>query len=84
MVNKIQPSRAEVNDLTNAVLDGCDGVLLSAETAYGNNPVAALRTAAAICVEAERHLNYAAITEHILKTKAKTLTIAENICHCAV
>jgi pyruvate kinase len=53
MVEEERPTRAEVGDVANAVFEGADGILLSAETAIGAHPVAAVRTAARIAEVAE-------------------------------
>lgn len=54
MVESPQPTRAEVLDVANAVIDGTDAVMLSAETAAGRFPVAAVTAMARICMGAER------------------------------
>ncbi|MDE2785025.1 MAG: pyruvate kinase [Chloroflexota bacterium] len=58
MVNSPTPTRAEVSDIANAVLDGCDSILLSDEIAVGSYPVEAVRIADAAIVQAEKMYHY--------------------------
>jgi pyruvate kinase len=54
MISNITPTRAEVNDVANAVLDGADAVMLSGETSVGKFPIDVIRTMANIVKEMEK------------------------------
>jgi pyruvate kinase len=78
MVGSRRPSRAEVTDIANAVLDGSDALMLSEESAIGKYPIEAVKTMAKVAME----------TEKILKPRwdmeADMKTVPQAICHAAI
>ncbi len=69
MVNSIRPTRAEVSDVANAIFDGTDAIMLSAETSIGKYPVWAVRIMAKIAQVTESRLPY----EQMLAERGKWL-----------
>lgn len=55
MINNPRPTRAEAADVANAIFDGTDAVMLSAESAAGKYPVQSIRMMSSIILESERH-----------------------------
>jgi pyruvate kinase len=70
MVSGPQPTRAEVTDVANAILDGTDAIMLSEETAIGNYPLEAVETMNKIALRVEKAIDYEKIlSERSLSVK---------------
>ncbi len=78
MITNFTPTRAEVNDVANAVLDGADAVMLSAETSVGAFPVQAIQIMKRIISEVESHANIY-YREHAPVLKTQTF-VSDSIC----
>ncbi len=81
MVESPVPTRAEVNDVANAILDGTDAVMLSEESAIGKYPVKSVEVMAKIAVKAEEYLNY--YRESKILAHGDTSKIPDSISHSA-
>ena len=85
MINSPRPTRAEVTDVANAIMDGTDAIMLSAETSMVNIRVQAVKMMYEIARETERHLPY----EQLLEERGRWLErqtdelISFNACHTA-
>ncbi|MBV9192502.1 MAG: pyruvate kinase [Solirubrobacterales bacterium] len=85
MVNSSRPTRAEVADVANAILDGTDAVMLSQETAIGQYPVQAIEMMAAVAERTERQLPYREWNEERVRRDARdpAYTVAYSACAAA-
>jgi pyruvate kinase len=85
MVHSSRPTRAEVADVANAILDGTDAVMLSQETAVGAHPVGAIAMMAAIAERTEATANYLEWNERRVRRDARdpAYTVAYSACVAA-
>ena len=84
MTNHPRPTRAEAGDVANAVLDGTDAVMLSAESASGNFPIQAVNMMSKCCAESERCMDYKRIYNDIKLFTPSPVSTSEALAASAV
>jgi pyruvate kinase len=86
MIQNPRPTRAEVADVFNAVIDGTDCVMLSGETAMGGFPVESVKIMGEICIEAEAQINYRELFLKLREMTAKVpkFNVPESVTSSAV
>lgn len=82
MENSLIPSRAEVSDVANAVLDGCDSVVLSLETMLGKYPLDSLEIMKKVIIATENEIDYIDLHSRALRTDKLDTTgsLAYSVC----
>jgi len=81
MITSLTPTRAEVNDVANSVMDGADAVMLSGETATGNYPVQVIQKMTQIC-EAVEDSPLIQVPQNTPQIKTKRF-VTKTVCHQA-
>ena len=77
MMRNPRPTRAEVTDVANAILDGSDAIMLSGETAIGKYPIESVKTMNKIATKTEESLDYAEVLK--LRTSTKDISTTNAI-----
>lgn len=80
MITKPRPTRAEANDVANAIFDGTDAVMLSGETAMGEYPVEAVTIMANIAMRTEKEVDYRGLADEIYSETRDSRTPADAVC----
>jgi pyruvate kinase len=80
MIKNSRPTRAEVSDVANAILDGTDAIMLSGETAFGDYPLASVKTMSKIAIETEKGIKLS----KVIPLYQNEETVTSYLCQSAV
>jgi pyruvate kinase len=82
MKSSIKPTRAEVSDIANAVLDNVDALMLGEETAIGNYPLEAVKLMKSVIEDIEKDIDYKKILTELIKNKDIDISKAISYSAC--
>ncbi|MDD2365089.1 MAG: pyruvate kinase [Desulfuromonadaceae bacterium] len=83
MIRNPRPTRAETSDVANAIIDGTDAIMLSAETASGDFPIESVKTMSRIARNVESADLHVAVSEHFGTVRTTAQAVAEASCRTA-
>ena len=84
MINSSVPTRAEVNDIANAIYDGADAMMLSGETAIGDYPVESIKIMDEIASSIDKDLDFQNFNRYIRQKRDDSTDVRGAICHSAM
>ena len=84
MIHNPHPTRAEVNDIANAIYDGVDAIMLSGETAIGKYPVESVKIMSEIADSVEKDMDWNNFNRYIRQDTKRILDKRSSICHAVM